>query len=298
MLFEDIKLDHLEIVAPTLVPPDFVRLLARLEEGLLTPLHGRSVSLPLGECEWLSIKGVGWTKFFPSVLRSRKDAQLAFGVYGAREARREAAVSKRLLQGGVDGSQVIAWGTITAVKRRGAWIDVGTLRWQDNTAVEPAILLTKTKIPARVADLGWFSLAERSNWLSVTKRALAASTNGELILVFAEYLGRNVAKLHLLGAVNDTLEPSNVTLAAEVTDYEWVFVPGVPLPDGTTDVMLKERQWKEVLYGAEVVQQFAWQAGYREVESSAISAYLLAYVDAGGPARRAVKDLQRDFVWD
>ncbi|WP_419804761.1 hypothetical protein [Terriglobus sp.] len=116
----------------------------------------------------------------------------------------------------------------------------------------PVLLYTSHIMPVRVADLGFYTSEERARTIALTCQLRGWSKEAYLS-EFAYVLGKTVAALHDRGGVNDSLEQSNVTLAGEVTDFEWMFVPGINTPDGMSDQHLDERQAKEILYGIEII---------------------------------------------
>lgn len=247
----------------------------------LSPLHGRTRTLRTRAHGWVSIKGGGWTWGEVPVLVSRKDAQLVFGLYGAVEAEREARVSRWLADGGAHAARVLTWAPLADLPVRGGALDVSATCYRDGTPLLPALLATCARIPLRVADLGFLSPRARDRWRDRTCCVMGWSARG-FAATFAGALGASLAALHRRGATNDTLTWDNVTLAAEWTDFEWLYAPGHPLPDGTTDERLDERQWKSCIDAFEVVDRLAaFFAPRRRLPT--IRACLDAYEQAGGP---------------
>lgn len=248
----------------------------------LSPLHGRTRTARTQEHGWVSIKGGGWTWGEVPVLVSRKDAQLVFGLYGAADADRETRVSGWLSDRGLHATRVLGWAPLTTLPGPTGTIDVSGVRYSDGTALQPVLLATQSRIPLRVADLGFLSAHARVLWRERTCRVMGWRTRtftGE----FAATLGESLALLHRLGGTNDTLTWDNITLAAEWTDFEWFYVPGHPLPDGTTDERLGERQWKSCVDAFEVVDRLAAIFAPRQRLPS-IRSCLDAYEHAQGPA--------------
>jgi hypothetical protein len=232
---------------------------------IISPLHGRSVTRQLENTVFVEIKGTGWSWGGPRALESPKE-DMVFGLYFDREAQREMAVSSvlRTLKQ-FSSTEVIGTATfcgdchLPVIMKREA---------------QPALLYTRCLCPVRVADLAYFSWEERRQAVE-----LAASTRGwapeRYLFEFADVLGCSVAALHDHGGVNDTLEPSNVTLAGEITDCEWIYVPGIATPDGCHDVQLEARQGKELIYGTEVVTHLATY--FREHAWPLHKSFLVAY---------------------
>jgi hypothetical protein len=248
----------------------------------ISPWHGRSRSAHTPDHGWLSFKGGGWTWGNQPILVSRKDRQLVFGLYGQADAERELAVSDILLAQGARATRVLGW---VPVELSGIFSDSGVaaVRYSDGTPVQPVVLVTSSKVPARVADLGFLHGPERVQWI---ERACDAAgwRVAEFVQSFAAELGRSLAQLHQRGGTNDVLTWDNITLAAEWTDFEWFYYPGYPLPDGTTDVDLQARQWKSCIDAFEVVDRLAaLVCGVDGARHEAIDVCLHAYEQAKGP---------------
>lgn len=249
----------------------------------LSPLHGRTRTVRVPRLGWVSFKGGGWTWGERSVLVSRKDAQLVFGLFGRVDAEREQAVSHWLQTRLLHAARVLGWARVSELGVFENHVDLAGTRFLDGTLVDPAILVTLNRVPVRVADLAFITGTARERWLSRACRATGWRRD-RYALEFAGALGRALAALHLAGATNDTLTWDNVTLAAEWTDFEWLYVPGHPLPDGSTDERLAERQWKSCVDGFEVVDRLATFLGAGAARRLAsIRVCLDAYEHAGGP---------------
>lgn len=228
---------------------------AKKKEGVfgLTPNHGR-VAVTVGpENTAILIKGVGWTIGGPAVFLSAKDDELCFGLYDSESARRELAVSQKLEDMGVPATRVLGYATIKNEVLAAAQFSNGKL-------IEPCLLFTQTISPLRVSDLTFFNLAEKIEIISKVSEIIGIPVE-KYFEWFCSRLGESLGLLHENGGCNDTLDWGNITLAAEITDFEWVFVPGVPLPWGDGFDRLLERREKEVIYAFEVCTRLSYLMG-------------------------------------
>lgn len=250
-----------------------------------TPFHGRSRVIYIPGVGWMSFKGGGWTWGEKPWLVSRKEPQMIFGIFGRAEADRELAVSRWLHDRSEDATDVLGWVSAAEVGVFSPQMNLDGLRFGDGSAVDPVILAVRSRIPVRVADLAFLRGASRSRWYERTCRARGWSAE-RFDADFAQRLGEALARLHLLGGTNDTLTWDNITLAAEWIDFEWLFVPGHPLPDGTTDQRLAERQWKSCVDAFEVVDKLsAMLGGDLTTRRYAIRCCMEAYERSDGPVR-------------
>jgi hypothetical protein len=254
-----------------------------LQPRVLSPYHGRSAIYRLEDGSFVSIKGLGWTWANPCILRSTKDAKLTFGLYSEKDAVREIQISRRLNE--IDGAfaQVLGAARLTVVCVDGMVLDLRELRWSNDELINPCLLYTLQKSPLRVMDLLFLSDAELSE--AINKACLIKGwEREEYSFQFAKELGKSVASLHRAGGVNDTLEPGNVTLCAEVTDFECVDLPTVASPFEADNELSKDsRRAKEIVYGAEVVTFLAVRLGGSG--RSEQQEFLASYTESGGTAR-------------
>ena len=216
------------------------------KEGVfgLTPNHGRVAVTAGPKNTAILIKGVGWTIGGPSVLLSAKDDELCFGLYDKDSALREYAVSQNLESMDVPATRVLGYAEIKNSCLTEA-------KYRSGKAIKPCLLFTQTISPLRVSDLMYFNLKQKMEIVSQISEIIGVS--GEYYFEwFCVRLGQVLGMLHETGACNDTLDWGNITLAAEITDFEWVFVPSVPLPWGDGYERLPERREKEVIYAFEV----------------------------------------------
>lgn len=269
-----------------------VRSWAPGEPFVPSPRHGRSACIALGPVEHVAVKGVGWTWAQPRVFRSEKDPQLTFGLLARADAERELRVSRELARMGVPAGRVLGHGLLGSVPGPDGSVDLSGATWSDGTPIQPCLCYTRHTSAFRVADLGLLDPA-----IGTQAAGTAAAARGwppeQHVERLAADLGRTLATLHRMGCVNDTLAPDNLTLAGEITDFEWFTVPGIPLPDGSDTERLAERQDKELTYAMEVVCHLAW--GLRRPAEAAPGLTLLldSYRANAGP-RGATASALRD----
>jgi len=211
---------------------------------VISPLHGRSAWIMNHKWGAVSIKGIGWTIGNIIKLPSPKDARMIFGLYGREEAEREWKVSQYLKKNEIRSTRVLGYTDNIDQKQK-------PLKYLDDSPVNPTLLYTQSISPWRVADLAWMNETERKFAFTEITRACLWSENG-FISSFTETLSHNIAKYHSLGCINDSLSADNVTLAAEVTDFEWFGTPIHPLPDGTLWENNVKRKCKEIIYAYEI----------------------------------------------
>ena len=205
----------------------------------ISPFHGRS-ALYESDGEYVYIKGTGWTFGGASVVTSPKDPGLVFGLYDKKFAEREFEVSKVLNSHGIRACRVLGYGSLEEVS---------------HSNVEAAQLFVSTLYPLRVADLSFVpSLDIREKFVEDVARLckLSKSTLDYFVYWFVESLSGSIIQLHSMGGACDSLTYDNVTLAGELVDFEWLFVPGIPTPDGNADIFIEERQKKAAIYTCEI----------------------------------------------
>jgi hypothetical protein len=227
----------------------------------LTPLHGRSAVHVDEQGQFTTIKGLGWTHGGPPILLSPKDAELCFGLFNETDAVRELQVSRWLEQHGFRAVKVTGY----------ASLDIATLPmpeqlqgegflYANGAEIKPVLMYVQVQNPLRVADLAFLTPDDKQ--LAIKEAAQIGDWPEEqFVEAFFIQLIKTVGDLHRAGGVNDTLSPDNITLAAELIDFEWLTVPGIPLPDGTTTENLAVRQQKELLYAIDIGLNLAWHTG-------------------------------------
>lgn len=247
----------------------------------ISPFHGRSKTIYDSSLGWITIKGGGWTWSKKFYLISKKDKHLVFGLYGEKDAKREIKVSNYLLESKIRAGKVIGWTRLDHFTVNSNRIDISDICFSDGSKVYPSLIAYHHIIPVRTADLSFMSHQERTKWIDLTCKSMNWSFESYLTN-FSRTLGMELARLHQLGGTNDTLTWDNITLAAEWTDFEWFYVPGIPLPDGTTCEMIEERQWKSCIDAFEVVDKLAALIEPNS-RSKAIMDCLEGYEAANGP---------------
>ena len=238
--------------------------------SLISVRHGRAVSLCKGPFEWINIKGVGWQFGGPAILRPRKDRELIFGVMEEKGAKRELKVSEYIQKLGSNlCPKVLKYIRVADLcdeiyrnnpnlSDRKTLDTIVNLKYNTGENVNPSILYTQMKSPFRVADLAFFSDKSKNEILTFYCKYFDCEKN-EFIHSFAKRLGENIGFLHANGIINDSLYYDNITLCAEICDYEWLTVPGMLLPNGqdASNIMTDERKEKEIIYAIEVMLRFA-----------------------------------------
>ena len=219
----------------------------------LTPNHGRVAVTPGPKKTAILIKGIGWTLGGPTVLLSTKDDELCFGLYDKESALREISVSQQLESMGVPATRVLGYGQI----KNSFLTDA---KYSSGKPINPCLLYTQTISALRVSDLMFFNLDQRVDIISQIAEILGVSSE-HFFEWFCLRLGEVLGILHDNGGCNDTLDWGNVTLAAEITDFEWGFVPGVPLPWGDGFKRLPERREKELIYAFEICMRLCHMLG-------------------------------------
>ena len=243
----------------------------------ISPFHGRAVALKESDYRWISVKGGGWNYGGPQVYLSNKDEELIFGLYPLESAERELSVSRAIETFSDAFPKVLYYKNLCDYVLPKPFVDVSTATFRNGKQVKPCLLYTQLRCPVRVADLMYFTEEERKEAVASCCRYWNVPSE-EYTEKFTERLASHVALMHKNGCINDTLDYGNVTLLAEVVDYEWVTVPNIRLPDGTFGLEItEERREKEILYGAEVCLQLRamlWQdCNLFEVYREFVSAY-------------------------
>jgi hypothetical protein len=266
---------------------------SRTHLRVLSPYHGRS-AISKVESSYVAIKGIGWTWAPVSVMRSRKDQELTFGLLSYRDANREIEVSA-LLEA-MPGTYSRVWGCaeLTEIIVGSQKLDPRELVWSNGEKIRPALLYTEQLSPVRVADLLCLNDLEAESAIveACVRRQWERKT---YLLQFSEDLASTIAGLHSIRGVNDTLEPGNVTLCAEVTDFEWIHVPGASHPWPNVEDKLDERQSKELIYAIELIALMSSRLGDCHDESLAL--FLDTYLRKGGTAKQGVSDLRNEGLF-
>lgn len=219
--------------------------------------HGRSIACQIEDYEWILIKGGGWNYGGPSVYISTKDEELVFGLISLKACKREYEVSKALEKISNEFPKVLFYRRFADYDLPPKYDFLKTVQYTSGDLVDPALLYTKVKYPYRVADLMYLTDDEKNQRVRECSEywKIPAET---YIECFARKLADSVAIMHINSFIDDTLEYSNITLLAEIVDYELVTAPGVPLYEGKyDDWRIEARKEKELLYGAEIILQLS-----------------------------------------
>ncbi|MCH5162261.1 MAG: hypothetical protein J1G38_02085 [Clostridiales bacterium] len=221
----------------------------------VSPLHGRAVAVAVADYQWISVKGGGWNYGGPQVYISNKDEELILGLYPSDSAARELAVSREIEKFTDRLPKVLYYKKLCDAALPEKYARISEAKFKNGVLVHPCLLYTQVKSPFRVADLTYFTESEKADAVEYCCGYWGIPAD-EYTKTFTEQLATHVALLHKHGFINDTLDYGNVTMLAEVIDYEWVTAPGIKLFDGTYGLQITdERKEKEILYGAEVCLQ-------------------------------------------
>lgn len=221
----------------------------------ISPLHGRAVALRLSGHDWINVKGGGWNYGGPQVYLSRKDDELVFGLYPLLSAKRELAVSQALEKISDAFPKVMYYKKLSDYDLPPRYAALKAAKFRNGVPVDPCLLYTRLKSPCRVADLMYFADEEKRRAVQVCCDFWGVAPK-QYTQKFTQELAKHVAVMHKNGFINDTLDYANVTMLAEIVDYEWVTAPGILLPDGTYGLEITDtRREKELLYGAEICLQ-------------------------------------------
>jgi len=237
----------------------------------LTPTHGRVAVFPDSD-GWVLIKGCGWTFGGPSHLVSPKDPALYFGLCDEVAASREYEVSLWLQNKGVHITPVLGYAKINDP-------EIKDSLFKNNSRVEPVLLYTRVIAPYRVADLAFIGETRRTAIIKSVCVVMGWDAENYL-KEFIYSLTKNVSLMHQLNCCNDSLDISNTTLAAEITDFEWVSVPNIPLPFGDSTKDIVPRRCKELIYIYE------------------IGIYLAAFLNISNPSKTIMKEMLSAYVVD
>lgn len=224
----------------------------------ISPLHGRSVAIQTGDFDWITIKGGGWNYGGPQVYISNKDEELIFGLYSLSSAERELKISNEIEKFSDDFPKVLYFREFSKSNLPRKFGMIPDVKYSNGEKAMPCLLYTRVKCPFRIADLAFLTDKEKRRLIKQCCAYWDASSPDDYIKKFIARLASHIAILHKHDFINDTLDWGNVTMFAEIIDYEWITAPDVELPDGTCGRQLvKERKEKEILYGAEACLKMA-----------------------------------------
>ena len=221
----------------------------------ISPFHGRAVAIKAGDYDWINVKGGGWNYNGPQIYISTKDEELIFGLYPSSSAIRELEVSRKIEKISDRFPKVLYYKKISDFMLPKKYDFLKNIKFSNGEAVSPCIIYTKLRCPYRVADLMYLTEAEKNSVIKYCCDYWGISV-AEYPNRFTRELAKSVATLHKNHFINDTLDYGNVTMLAEVVDYEWVTAPDIMLLDETDGTQIpNERKEKEILYGVETCLQ-------------------------------------------
>lgn len=220
-------------------------------------IHGRSMAVKVSDYEWILVKGGGWNYGGPTIYTSKKDEELIFGLNPYESGLRELTISKQIEKVSDDFPKVLYLKKFRDFPMPKEYDFLKIIRFTNGKLVDPCLTYTQVKCPYRVLDLAYLPPSEKEDTLLLCCRYWNIQIE-HYLSIFAKKLGQHVGILHKNGFINDTLEYSNVTLLAEIVDYEFITAPGVPFLDGTDGTIIPtERREKEILYGSEILVQLS-----------------------------------------
>ncbi len=253
MKFEKFKIFNDETLGRIFVPDEINY--ENVKATHVSPFHGRAVAIKAGDYNWINVKGGGWNYNGPQIYISTKDEELIFGLYPSSSAIRELEVSRKIEKISDRFPKVLYYKKISDFLLPKKYDFLKNIKFSNGALVSPCIIYTKLKCPFRVADLMYLTENEKESVIKYCCDYWGISVD-EYPNRFTRELAKSVAILHKNHFINDTLDYGNVTMLAEVVDYEWLTAPDIMLFDGTDGTQIpNERKEKEVLYGAEICLQ-------------------------------------------
>mgnify|MGYP000320175984 CR=1 FL=1 len=224
---------------------------------LENPIHGRSICL--GEIDyqnskrWLFAKGIGWTKQFTEFLFVDKDIEYYMGLQNIEECLREWEVSESLNRYKFWKGDVLAGYEYDYLFLNGEKIPADEITYNGEQPFRPCMTYYCSRSRYRVFDVAYMTDEKRSQhleWLIITSQS---KTVKEYMEWFIDRTAYNVALLHKLGGVDDSLSSHNVTTLGEKIDFELVYVPEVPHKESSWNDNIYRRQNKEILYAFDLI---------------------------------------------
>ena len=219
----------------------------------ISPKHGRSFTIKINNFSWVLVKGGGWNYGNVLLYRSSKDDELYFGLFGKSDAKRELEVSHLLSKISNNFPKVLYYKSFSDYELPNKYDFLKDVKYTNGKKIEPCLLYTKVKSPFRIADLQFYTDSVKNEIIKEYSKYWKICSE-DFLKTFCFKLGKNIALMHLNGFINDSLEYSNITMLAEIVDFEWITAPGILLPDGSKgDIITYERKEKEILYAVESV---------------------------------------------
>jgi len=226
---------------------------------LISVRHGRAVTMKIDDLTWINVKGIGWTFGGPYVFRSRKDDMIMFGLMDEDDAKRELDVSRYLQKINPYAPKILGYKSFGASKTVLEHYDaIINIKHTNGKTVNPCVLYTQYKSPFRMSDIAFYNDTARAEILDFYSGYFKCAPS-EYIYKFARKLAEQIGLYHAKGVINDSLYWDNITLCAEIVDYEWLTVPGMPLPNGqdAEHYIPDERKEKEIVYAIEAILRMA-----------------------------------------
>jgi len=256
LTFDDFSVFDSKQLGRQLLPYDWVSS-ERPMSTLISVRHGRAVAIYNGD-NWLTIKGVGWQFGGPHILRPAKDRELVFGLLDEKAAKREKEVSDYLQEISVEYPEVIGYRKFADVSLPSEGKFILDITFNNGVRVDPCILCTKAKSPFRMADMAFLCDKDKEEVVDYYCSFFRCERPA-FLKTFAGILGNRIGFLHAHGIINDSLYWDNITMCAEIVDYEWLTVPGMVLPNGedASNTMTAERKEKEIVYAVEAMLRMA-----------------------------------------
>jgi hypothetical protein len=222
--------------------------------SISTPLHKRAVFANVVNGSVIGLKGCGWTLGPPYAVGSKKDAELWLGLLDEASGIREEKVSAKLQKWGVNCTKIVGIYHLTKADLELLGLFKNPI-FTNGNKVNPIILATQYKSRFRIGDcIG----REVTEWLNEFDRLNPHNNRNNALEAFGKDLAKSILIYQSYGAVNDTLGPENITLGGEITDFEWIYTPGISLPNGQSDEILRLRQEKEWVYYLESIHALAY----------------------------------------
>jgi hypothetical protein len=258
----------------------------------LTPNHGRVAATSGPKKTAILIKGIGWTLGGPQVLLSEKDDELCFGLYDEESALREIAVSEYIEDLAIPATRVIGYARINDQR-------LAKVKFSSGKPISPCLLYTKAQSLLRVSDLIYFDPKQKRELILYICIILGIEPK-KYFDWFCVRLGKTIGMLHEAGGCNDTLDWSNITLAGEITDFEWIYVPKIPLPWGDGETQLFERRDKEIIYAFEICTKLYYllQSAQKTSNSKIITSLESGYNKYTKEKRNVFDKLKKRHVFE
>lgn len=261
MAFDFLKFHTFEVLGDEVLGAEFLpsQAAGNNQVCLISVRHGRAVTMKIDDLAWINIKGIGWTFGGPQIFRSRKDENMMYGLMDEDDAEREFTVSKYLQQLTPDAPKILGYKTFASLENaESRYADIVNIKHTNGKEVKPCVLYTQCKSPFRMSDVAFYNDADRQEMLTFYSNYFEC-TPQEYIYKFAHKLAEQIGLFHAKGIINDSLYWDNITLCAEIVDYEWLTVPGMVLPNGqdAEHYIPDERKEKEIVYAIEAILRMA-----------------------------------------